>query len=178
MTKSPTDYGSVALRVIGKVALEGGNRETLIARRANGTAHICKLLLLDPKSTTRHAVNLQGTALERLRYAGLLGRDWHEAQPRFDAGEQFRTDWHEGRQEPNMAMRYMPGYHDGAGYRELDLSPKELTHYEDWKAACRVLGRRYANHVISTCCFDIDPRISLLPFLLKGLDILAFKVYA
>ena len=173
MTKSPTDYGSVALRVLGRVPLDGGNRETLIARRENGSAHICALLLLDPKSPTRHAVNLQGTALDRLKYARLLGAERGLSERRYHAGMEFRSDWHDGGQEPNVTMRYEPGH----SHSVVDLSDHQEEHYRDWRDACRVLGRRYAGTVISTCCFDIDPG-SLLPFLLQGLDILAFKVYA
>ncbi len=173
--KRPTDYGAIALQVIGKVALEGGTRETLIAKRANGSAHICALLLQDARSGhARHAVNITGTALDRLKYAGSLGADWHEVQPRYDAGIRFRSSWHNGGQEPNLAMRYEHGEAHPAG----EMSKGQEIHYEAWRAACRVLGRRYANHVISCCCFDIDPRYSLLQFLLKGLDILAFEVYA
>jgi hypothetical protein len=174
VTKSPTDYGAIALKVIGNAALEGGKRETLLARRENGTAHICALLLLDPKSTTRHAVNLQGTALDRLKYAKLLGVEAGLSKTRYYAGLRFRVDWHDGGQEPNLAMRY----EHGEAHSLAELSPSQEIHYEAWRGACRVLGRRYANHVISCCCFDINPRVSLLPFLLQGLDILAFKVYA
>ena len=175
MKKSPDDYGAVALQVIGKVSLDGGNRETLIARRDNGTAYICALLLQGPTSGhARHAVSLTGTALDRLKYAKLLGKDWHESQPRYDAGMRFRQTWHSGGQEPNLAMRYEVG----EAHSPVAMSPAQEIHYEAWRGACRALGRRYANHVISVCCFDIDPRYSLLPFLLKGLDILAFKVYA
>ena len=173
MTKSPTDYGSVALRVLGRVPLDGGNRETLIARRENGSAHICALLLLDPKSTTRHAVNLQGTALDRLKYARLLGHERMLSERRYQAGMEFRSDWHNGGQEPNVAMRYEPGH----SHSVVDLSDHQEEHYRDWRDACRVLGG-YANVVVSTCCFDIDPTTTGLRWLLTGLDILARKVYA
>ena len=173
MTKSATDYGSVALRIIGKVSLDGGRRETLVARRENGSAHICALLLLDPKSTTRHAVNLQGTALDRMKYAKLLGVERGLSETRYDAGLRFRFDWHNGGQQPNVTMRYEPG----ESHSVVEMSPGQEIHYEAWRAACRAL-RRYADPVINCCCFDLDPSARSLPRLLAGLDMLAFKVYA
>ena len=174
MTKTPTDYGSVALRVLGRVPLDAGSRETLIARRENGSAHICALLLLDPKSTIRHAVNLQGTAMDRLKYARLLGAERGISEARYDAGQRFRSDWHEGGQEPNVTMRYEPGHsHSVAG-----LTDHQEGHYWEWRSACRALGG-LANVVISCCCFDLDPTpAGLRWFLLPGLDVLAHKVYA
>ena len=174
MTKSPDDYGAVALKIIGKVSLDGGNRETLIATRNTGKAHVCALLLQGPTSGhARHAVNLSGTALDRLKYTGQLGSDWHESQPRYDAGLRFRQAWHSGGQGPNLAMRYEPG----EAHSPVDMSPDQEIHYEAWRGACRAL-RRYANPVISCCCFDLDPSLRALPRLLVGLDMLAFKVYA
>lgn len=174
MTKRPTDYGSVALKVLGRVALDGGSRETLIAKRENGTAHVCALLLQSPTSGhARHAVNLTGTALDRLKYLRRLGDGWDVSQPRYDAGMRFRASFHNGGQQPNVTMRYEPG----EAHSAVEMSPSQEIHYEAWRGACRAL-RRYANPVISCCCFDIDPANGTLPWLLEGLDILAFKVYA
>ena len=173
MTKQTPDYGAVALRIIGKVSLDGGRRETLVARRENGTAAICALLLLDPRSTARHAVNLQGTALDRMKYAKRLGAERGLSETRYDAGQRFRFDWHEGGQQPNVTMRYEPGDSPSV----VEMSDYQEEHYTAWRAACRAL-RRYADPVINCCCFDLDPSERGLARLLAGLDLLVRKVYS
>lgn len=171
----PTDYGAVALRIIGKVALTGdGGRKTLLARRRNGTAHICALLLQDAKSGhARHAVNITGTAIDRLRLAGLLGKHRGTSQPRYDAAIRFRRHWHAAGQEPNVAMRYERG-----DKGESEMTPEQERVYEYWRNACKALGPKLVNIVIGCCCFDEEPAVRDLTGLLKGLDLLAFEFYS
>ena len=167
--KRPTDYGAIALQVIGKVALEGGTRETLIAKRANGSAHICALLLQDARSGhARHAVNITGTALDRLKYAGLLGVNWHESQPRYDAGERFGAAWYNGGRAPHLGMRYQ---HARVGKGKM--SPRQQRYYDVWRRACGALGAVLVGPVVACCCFDEVPAESELPRLLTGLDLLS-----
>jgi len=170
-----TDYGAVALKIIGKVALTGGGgRQTLLARREGGQADICALLLQDGKSGyARHAVSLTGTALDRLKYGGTLGATWLQTNMRYDAGTRFRSHWHDGGQEPNLSMRY----EHGDGPRAGEMSHDQEIIYEYWRGCCRRIGP-FANVVVSVCCFDYDPGPTGLPTLLTGLDILAFQVYA